>query len=104
LVQATVVNRQLKVFGLAENAEVNVARIKIATTNGASGQDVASIMRLQNRAKFLKSALESGEKGQGLVRAVGGERIGRVSISYTNAEKQAMQDELDVIEAQLANQ
>jgi hypothetical protein len=27
-----------------------------------------------------------------------------VSISYTDAEKQAMQDQLNVIEAQLANQ
>lgn len=102
VVRVTVRDGKLTEGRLASSQEVTEARLVAAKKNGGLTLDeLANLERVRIRIQFLEAQLESGEAGEATVTGVNG-YIGTIKFKYSDAEKQAMQQELELLRAQLA--
>lgn len=100
-VRCRVSRGRIEGLGLASSAELTKARIAAAAKNGGlSIEEVASLEKMKIRMEYLQAALE-GDAGSARVRTVGG-TSSTVYFEYSDAEKDAMRKELELLEAQLA--
>lgn len=101
VIRAIVKNGRIEGTGLATSAEITKARLEYAQKNGGVDLDKAIVMeRLKNRVEFLEMQL-AGNAGTGSVYNDDGTQ-GTVVFEFTDAEKQAMRKELELLKAQIA--
>ena len=102
VVRVTVRKGVLSDGKLASSQEITEARLIAARQNGGLSLDeLANLELIRIRIEFLEAQLESGEAGRATVSSVTG-YLGTIKFKYSDAEKQAMQRELELLRAQLA--
>lgn len=101
VVRLTVRDGKLVEGQLASSQEVTEARLIFARQNGGLTVDeLADLERIKIRIQFLEAQLDSGDAGEATVTGVNG-YIGTIKFKYSDAEKQRMQQELELLRAQL---
>ncbi len=101
VVRATVKKGAIVGTGLASSAEVTEARLLFAKQNGGLALgEVMELERLKNRAEFLEAQLK-GNAGTATIQGLTG-TAGWIVMEYSEAEKEAMRKELELIRAEIA--
>lgn len=102
VIRASVINGRLQGNGLAKEDEVLAAKIAAKQANGGmSMEEALALEEVKIRIKYLEAQLESGTAGTATLRGTGGERA-RMTIHYTDAQIEAMKQEITVLKAQIS--
>jgi hypothetical protein len=100
VVRAKVERGRVHGTGLASSQEVTQARLEAAKANGGlTMEEVAQMERIKIRIEFLEAQL-AGNAGSATVSGTTG-YVGTLTFKYSEAEKEAMKKELELLRAQL---
>jgi hypothetical protein len=102
VIRAIVKDAKILGQGMPTSAELTEARLQYAKQNGGLAfEDAARLEELRIRAEYLESQLKEGKAGTAEVSTITG-YAGTITLEYTDAEKEKMRKELELLRAQIA--
>lgn len=102
VIRAIVKDSKIVGLGVPTSAELTEARLQYAKQNGGLAfEDAARLEELEIRAEYLEAQLKEGNAGTAEVSTITG-YAGTITLEYSDAEKEKMRKELELLRAQIA--